>query len=107
MQRSVAALIRASRVSGGASAHRLVASRRRIPALSRIAAAALLIAAGLAMQPVPEQSLPFQAAGGALAAAELPSQPLIDELDLAEARVYELGSDDVAVVMVVDSTLDV
>ena len=39
--------------------------------------------------------------------AALPDQPLIDELDLAQARVYELGSDGVAVVMVVDATLDV
>lgn len=110
MQQSVAALIRASRVSGRPSARRRDDERRRFAALPRSAAAALLIFAGLAMQPAPspEESLPFRAAlAGSREVAELPAQPLIDELDLTQARVYELGSNDVAVVMVVDSTLDV
>lgn len=104
MQQGVAALVRASRVAGAAGG-----SRRRRSALPRVAAAAAFVFAVLALDgaPAPDGRVPSDAAAWLAASAELPDQPLIDELDLAQARVYELGSDGVAVVMVVDATLDV
>lgn len=104
MQQGVAALVRASRVAG-----RAAAGPRRGVALRRVAAVALLVLGVMALDGAPSPQGRLAAGRDAWVAAppELPDQPLLDELDLAQARVYELGSDDMAVVMVVDATLDV
>jgi len=39
--------------------------------------------------------------------AEFSGQPVLEDLDRPDARVYQLGGDDVSVVMIVDETLDV
>ena len=85
----------------------------------RVAAAALLVAGALYQLPLPGRrpGLSSQAAldaqlealaaqsQGRLAADSTP--PAIEDLDRPDARVYQLGGGDVAVVMIVDETLDV
>lgn len=101
MQQGVAALIRAGRVGRQSGGRRALAVR--------VAAAAALVAAVLTVQPtrVPEGAVSADREAWAAVSASLPVQPLIDEVDSEQARVYELSSDGVAVVMVVDANLNV
>ena len=101
MQRDVAALVRAARV-------RQAPLRRPW----RVAAALLLAAGALALGPGAPEPARLAAPAvrslvPALAETEFAAQPLLDDLDLPQARLVELRSDDVAVVLVVDASLDV
>jgi hypothetical protein len=100
MRRRVAALRRAAGV---------VPPRRRFGAAGRVAAAAVLLLLALAQAPPrPSAETP---PGGSLAALPAPADihllPVLEDLDRPQARVYELGSGDLRVVMIVDETLDV
>ncbi len=127
MQGAVAALVRASRVAqGGHPAPRglRAAPSRRFPA-ARFAAAlgvcSLLALSGVP-RPQPAGIGPFANAGefstGLAAPAALPArntgverarpmQSLVEELGRPGARIYELPQADMAVVMIVDASLDV
>lgn len=99
------------------------AGRRRSTAVStgwRTAAAVLLAVGALyqlpARGPRIAATLPADAQLEALASrpvdnevmrAEYSGQPVLEDLDRPDARVYQLGGDDVSVVMIVDETLDV
>jgi hypothetical protein len=56
---------------------------------------------------VGDSSLTLRLPTSMLPSAELAALPLLDDLDRPHARVYELGGPDLAVVMIVDETLDV
>lgn len=84
----------------------------------RAAAAILLPAAGLILSfelllAPPHEGQPPPASGAALLgellvpAAELPAPPFVEALDRPQARVYQLGQEDLSVVMIVDENLDV
>ena len=127
MQGAVAALVRASRVAqGGHVAPRALraAASRHFPA-ARFAAAlgvcSLLALSGVP-RPQPAGFGPFANAGefsadraapGALPARNTgverarPMQTLVEELGRPGARIYELPQADMAVVMIVDASLDV
>jgi len=73
----------------------------------RGAAAAALAAAALALEPGTGGLRPAPGRAVATLAADLPALPLLDGLEGSSARIYELGGDGLAVVMVVDESLDV
>jgi hypothetical protein len=74
----------------------------------RAAAAALLATVALAQAPAAKLA---RTAVAAAPAVELPSelslQPIVEDTDRPSARVYQLTGQDLAVVMIVDETLDV
>lgn len=70
-------------------------------------AAAALVAVALALEPGAGGLRPGPGRAVATLAADLPTLPLLDGLEAPSARVYELGGDGMAVVMVVDESLDV
>jgi hypothetical protein len=99
------------------------AARRRAPAVSTgwRTAAAIVLAAGalyqlpargprIAARPSADavlESLASRPVDNELVRAEFSGQPVLEDLDRPDARVYQLGGDDVSVVMIVDETLDV
>jgi hypothetical protein len=118
MQGAVASLVRASRVAQGghlpALAPRAAASRTF--SASRLAAAlgvCSLLALSGAPRPQPAGVGTLAVAGSAFAGAEpltegsRPMHSLVEELGRPGARVYELPQADMAVVMIVDASLDV
>jgi hypothetical protein len=62
--------------------------------------------AGSSADPVFE-SLAARPVDAEVVRAEFAGQPVIEDVDRPEARVYQLGGGDVAVVMIVDGSLDV
>lgn len=79
----------------------------------RPAAAAALLAAALTLGPAvppPPSAREAAAAFPELAAAPrgsaAPTHALVEELDLPDARVYQLAREDLSVVMIVDPSLD-
>ncbi|MFN7942002.1 MAG: hypothetical protein U0X73_10390 [Thermoanaerobaculia bacterium] len=107
--RAVATLARASEIGRRAP--------RRAPWIGRAAAAAAIATLAL-LAGAPAQrpgANPARTAGLApldareatdAITAELASQPLVEDLDRPQARVYELPAEGLAVVMIVDSSLD-
>jgi hypothetical protein len=81
----------------------------------RAAAAGLLVAVALAQAPRPLERAAAPAVTGGVATAglelqlppELRLQPIVEDTDRPEARVYQLSGQGMAVVMIVDETLDV
>lgn len=117
MQDAVAALVRAGRIAraagGGAETERR-ATGSGLFSISRVAAA-LGICSLLALSGAP-RSRPAglgTVAGSpdsqraALAGEVLPLDSVVEELDRPGARIYELPQSDMAVVMIVDASLDV
>jgi hypothetical protein len=114
MQDSVLAMVRASRVAAPADSGN---SRRSAAALRY--AAGFVVASLLAFSGAPGERRGGEAAlADAAAPAETEAlaarsesvdfaQPMVEELDRPEARVYELSNTDLAVVMIVDAGLDV
>lgn len=99
---------------------RAAAPVSRSAAWWKTAAAATLLAGALYQLPLPSVarrspgSAPQEAAmaTGIAAApgvlpAEFSNQPVVEDLDRPDARVYQLGGGDVSVVMIVDESLDV
>lgn len=115
MQASVMALVRASRVANGEAVARPEPPKRLLSA-SRIAAA-IGVCSLLALSGAPRSSSSGAAMAVAampdllsaeLAPAEaLPAGSVVEELDRPGARIYEMPQGDVAVVMIVDASLDV
>lgn len=109
MGRAVATLVRASEIERRAP--RRAAWTGRAAAAAAIATLALLAGAP-GQRPVATASrtaglAPVDARETADAiTAELASQPLVEDLDRPQARVYELPAEGLAVVMIVDSSLD-
>jgi hypothetical protein len=115
---AVAGMRAATRMGAGTPPRRRAGWR----AWRRHAAAAALIVAALPLggddgwrlrlagqigseaMPLPEEAL--QPAAGLAAGMEL-DQPLIENLDRPEARIYQMGSPDVAVVMIFDENFEV
>ncbi len=115
MQGAVAALVRANRVGQGGHLAPRAASSRRFSA-SRFAAAVgvcSLLALSGAPRPQPAGFGTLAVAGSVSAGSEAgvqgtrPMQSLVEELGRPGARVYELPQADMAVVMIVDASLDV
>ncbi len=117
MQAAVAALVRAGRIAEGAGA--VSGSARRsagsgLFSISRVAAA-LGICSLLALSGAPrsrpaglgEVARSPQSTRAALAGEVLPLDSVVEELDRPGARIYELPQSDMAVVMIVDASLDV
>ncbi len=128
MQQGVAAMIRASRVRASGvttvpagrlfdprPAHRLGGAMR----WARPAAAAALFAIGVLQAPVaresvaksfiarsPASSLVETGSGRSFPAVAASTGSILEDLDLPDARVYEVASEEMQVVMVVDSSLD-
>jgi hypothetical protein len=119
MQAAVSALVRAGRV--GQSAERASASRHGVTegrsAVSRVSrfAAALGVCSLLALSGAPRRHAPVfgtlaagQSARGEAAVEDgAPLDSALEELDRPGARIYELPQSDMAVVMIVDASLDV
>lgn len=110
MQSSVMALVRASRIaqvspaaSSGNARETMRAQRGGVFSASRIAAA-LGICSLLALSGAPRRQPPALST----AATVVPTiDSVIEELDRPGARIYELPQADMAVVMIVDASLDV
>ena len=119
MQGAVAALVRASRVTQGGHLASPLAPRAtsfRLFSASRIAAAlgvCSLLALSGAPRPQPAGVGVLAAAGNLLVGTEggsedaLPMHSLVEELGRPGARIYDLQQADMAVVMIVDASLDV
>lgn len=86
----------------------------------KTAAGAALVAGALYQLPLPSMARrsPASTLLGTIAAAnlapapsvlpaEFSNQPVVEDLDRPDARVYQLGGGDVSVVMIVDESLDV
>jgi hypothetical protein len=79
----------------------------------KVAAAAALVAGALYQLPLPSAAPQGTTVAAAVAAApgvlpaEFSNQPVVEDLDRPDARVYQLGGGDVSVVMIVDESLDV
>jgi len=107
--------VRIMRRMGRARGHRRFSWR----AAGRAAAVLLLPAVGLILSlqllPAPggDGQAPPVTTGAALLgdllvpASELPAPPFVEALDRPQARVYQLGQEDLSVVMIVDENLDV
>lgn len=119
MQQGVAALIRASRVRvsgvrapavpGGRLFDPRPARRLRGDAMrwARPAAAAALLAIGVLQAPAARESVAKSFAPARPFPAVVASTgSVLEDLDLPDARVYEVTSEEMQVVMVVDSSLD-
>lgn len=112
MQAAVSALVRAGRVAQGGS-RRAPAARRLSGRLSATrAAAALLVCSLVAFSGAPRTrpSVGAMLAAGDFGAAPgeiLPVGSVVEEIDRPGARIYELPQADMAVVMIVDASLDV
>lgn len=95
MVAAVSALVRAQRVTGRSG------PLARVRAMRPLRAAAAAVALGLLWgRPAPEP----QPAGGVWVEAGL---PVVDAIENPEARVYQLGDEQVAVVLIVDANLEV
>ncbi|HNU82838.1 MAG: hypothetical protein GX178_12070 [Acidobacteria bacterium] len=88
-------------------AGRREARRPRRRGFWRGAAAAALVGAALLLEPGAGALRPGPGVTVAALAAEPAAPPLLDGLEASSARVYELGGDGLALVMVVDASLDV
>lgn len=116
MQSAVAALVRAGRIARSAQGGEPQARRATgsgLFSLSRIAAA-LGVCSLLALSGTPRSHRPGLGGAGslpaeqaALASEEPPLDSALEELDRPGARIYELPQSDMAVVMIVDASLDV
>lgn len=129
MQQGVAAMIRASRVRASGvpaipAGHLFdprPARRFGLGALrwARPAAAAALLAIGVLQAPVARESvaksfiarssassLVETSSGRSFLAVAASTGSILEDLDLPDARVYEVASEEMQVVMVVDSSLD-
>jgi hypothetical protein len=108
MRRAVETLRRAQETSPGRARHRRAGARWRLAAAAVLPLLAVLLPAAprpeRAPVPVVQVSPP---ATPAPPFAELAALPLVEDLGRPQARVYELGGPDLAVVMIVDETLDV
>ena len=111
MQTAVAALVRAGRVAQGSSS--APTRHRSVGRLSVTRAAAALVVCSLVALSGAPRSRP---SGGALLAGGdfgpaqgglPPVGSVVEELDRPGARIYELPQADMAVVMIVDASLDV
>ena len=98
LETEVLALVRAGRRAG---------RQPRRAGWWRGAAAAALLAGALLLEPGSGALRATPGAAVATLAADLPALPLLDGLETSSARIYELGGDGLAVVMVVDASLDV
>jgi hypothetical protein len=111
MRQAVAALRRAGRVPAEARpAASSLARLGGLGAVRRAAAAAALVAVGLLLRPAaPERP---GAAGGSVAAVPREVEEaavqasFVEDLDLADARVYQLDASGMQVVMIVHPSLD-
>ncbi len=103
MQRAVAALVRAGRVEPRA---RPLARRAW-----RGAAAAAIVLLALGVEAGPRRGAPPEAreeiAARVDALLDAGDPPALEEIDRPEARVYQVPADGLAVVMIVDASLDV
>ncbi len=102
MLASVTALVRAERLE----------RRRRLPsgpALGRLAAGLGVFALlGLTGGPSPDRAwAPAAQVAGVDRLADAPPAAILEDLDRPQARVYELPQSDLALVMIVDASLDV
>ncbi len=129
MKADVLAMVRASRVAqapgvgsrstGGRAAHRTRALRF---AAGLVLASLLTLAGGASRGPISNPAIPGGTAPAASAGASsvevdelaawidataLLAQPAVEDLDRPDARIYDLSSSDLAVVMIVDASLDV
>lgn len=112
MQGSVLALVRASRVAGGGQQD----STSRLPAGFRIAASLALFSLMVLFGGPKEadREAARSQVGSNLAdwidetaqSADI-ARPVVEDLEQPGARIYELPQDDLAVVMIVDASLDV
>jgi hypothetical protein len=102
MRQGVAALRGAARLARGGG------RRGVLGAAIRGAAAAGLLLLALAQTPPPPAG-EATASGDATAAIppELSLLPVVEDVNRPEARIYQIGSGDLEVVMIVDETLDV
>lgn len=103
MQRAVAALVRAERVEPRA---RPLARRAW-----RGAAAAAILLLALGVEAGPRRGAPAAPVATVAALPEesldLARPPALEEIDRPQARVYQVPADGLAVVMIVDASLDV
>lgn len=111
MRDAVATLVRARRLAASVPAAPPARSSSR--RWRRPAAAAALLAAALSLSPAippPGNAGQATAAFPELAAtprgSTAPTHALVEELDLPDARVYQLAREDLSVVMIVDPSLD-
>lgn len=109
MSQAVTALRRASRVPGGSE--RIVPRLGRLAAArgwARAAAAAALVALGLAASPGgPARRAPDGSpAGAAEPEAALAAGSFVEDLDLADARIYQVEAREMQMVMIVHPSLD-
>lgn len=117
MQSAVLALVRASRVAAPPAAPRARAGRR-----AGQVAAAIVLTSLLGLSGGPPVDGSRERAGSAGTVADLASpaelarwvdetailaQPAVEDVDRPEARIYDLSQADLAVVMIVDASLDV
>ncbi len=117
MQAAVASLVRASRVGrGGQVAAQPISAASGWRSLSRLVAAlgiCSLLALSGAPRPHSRGFADLAAEGSALQGLEAafegasPVQSAVEELDRPGVRIYELPQADMAVVMIVDASLDV
>ena len=109
MRRAVETLRRAQRVSPGrARRGRAGGARWRLAAAAVLPLLTVLLPASPRRQspPTPVARIATPAASSP-SFAELAALPLVEDLGRPDARVYQLGGPDLAVVMIVDETLDV
>lgn len=102
VRQAVAAMRAASRLESAGKRKR--AGWKRWPAAAAVAMMVLTIPSDDPRRPE-EQAAIFEA--GALAAGPADDMPLEGALNLPEARVYQLSQDDLAVVMVVDESINI
>ena len=102
MQGAVAAMIRAARLETPRRSARAAGLAKLAAGLGTVA---LLMFSGSPPGRAPEPT--NLAAADALVIDEGPATAILEDLDRPGARIYELPQDDLAVVMIVDSSLDV
>lgn len=111
MRRAVGTLRRARGVAPRPARERAAAASWRLAAAAVLPLLAVLLPSAPPRQhpaaPVAPALAPITAAAPAPSFAELAALPLVEDLGRPEARVYELGGPELAVVMIVDETLDV
>jgi len=102
MQGAVAAMIRAARLETPRRSARAAGLAKLAAGLGTVA---LLMFSGSPPGRAPEPG--NRAAADALRIDQGPAAAILEDLDRPGARIYELPQDDLAVVMIVDSSLDV
>ena len=111
MRHAVGTLRRAHGVAPRRRRERVAGASWRLAAAAVLPLLAMLLPSGPQRQrpaaPVAQALAPNTAAAAAPSFAELAALPLVEDLGRPEARVYELGGPELAVVMIVDETLDV